>query len=382
MSCKLAITSISLGRGTAGHDFAHKMSMAQQNGIEGVELFHEDLLVIAQSLPGGATKSNELEAARIIYSICQQRSIKVICLQPFWHYEGLADRCKHLEHIEKLNFWFLLAKALGTDMIQIPSSFLPATELSNDHQLAVDDLRKVADLGLAQTPPIRFVYEALAWGTRINTWEQSWEMVQMVDRPNFGLCLDTFNIAARVWADPTMKGCRTEDADDALELSLARMVQTVDVARVFCVQVVDAEKLTEPLLPGHEFHDDSQPPLMSWSRNCRLFYGERDKGAFLPIRRLSEIIFDGLGYEGWVSMELFHRRMADSEFDVPEQLATRAAVAWKKLIRDVHVKASPTSTTTCHDSLNRMAHRLRSIVPALAKLVRFNKTGTCKSALA
>ncbi|ATY65161.1 xylose isomerase-like TIM barrel [Cordyceps militaris] len=340
MPCQLAITSISLGRSAAGHDFVHKMNMAQSYGYKGIELFHDDLAAVARTLPGGLIKSNELEAARTIHLICQQRGIKVICLQPFWHYEGLADRKEHEAQIEKLKFWFRIAKALGTDLIQIPSNFRPASLLSDDRQLAIQDLQEAADLGLAHDPPFRFVYEALAWGTHCDTWERSWEIVQEVNRPNFGLCLDTFNIAARAWADPTSPMGRNERADEMLSQSLVRMIETVDVSKVYCVQVVDAERLASPLVPGHEFHNDAQPPRMSWSRNCRLFYGESNRGAFLPIKRIARAVFEELGYEGWVSMELFHRRMADVDPNVPRELAARGAVSWKKLIRDVDVKAA------------------------------------------
>ncbi|KAK8149587.1 hypothetical protein G3M48_006471 [Beauveria asiatica] len=338
MPCQLAISSISLGRSDAGHDFVLKMNMAQKHGYKGIELFHDDLASIARKMPDGLTKANELQAARIIHQVCQLRGIKVICLQPFWHYEGLADRSKHLEHIEKLLFWFHLARALGTDMIQIPSNFLPENQLSSDPYLAIQDLRQVADLGLAECPPIRFAYEALAWGTHCDTWEQSWKTVQNVDRPNFGLCLDTFNIAARAWADPSNPAGRNENADKLLTQSLVHMVETVDIAKVYCVQVVDAERLLSPLLPGHQFHNDAQPARMSWSRNCRLFYGERERGAYLPIKQIAQVIFEDLGYDGWVSMELFHRRMADRDVTVPRELAVRGAISWKKLIRDVGVK--------------------------------------------
>ncbi|KAM3467301.1 hypothetical protein MY5147_006209 [Beauveria neobassiana] len=344
MPCQLAITSVSLGRGTAGHNFVHKMDMARKHGYKGIELFHDDLASIARMMPDGLTRANELEAARIIHQVCRQRGIKVICLQPFWHYEGLLDRSKHLEHVEKLFFWFKLARVLGTDMIQIPSNFLPKSQLSSDPRLAIQDLQKVADFGLLQEPPMRFVYEALSWGTHCDTWERSWETVQQVDRPNFGLCLDTFNIAARVWADPTDPTGRNKDSDELLAQSLALMAESVDVSKVFCVQVVDAERLASPLLPGHEFHDEAQPPRMSWSRNCRLFYGESDRGACLPVKQIARVIFKDLGYQGWVSMELFHRRMAEEDATVPRELAARGAVAWKKLVRDVGVKVALPAT--------------------------------------
>lgn len=329
---------MSLGRCSAGHSLVHKLDMARLYGYRGIELFHEDLLDVAQQLPGGATSSNELHAAHIISKLCKDRSLSIVCLQPFAHFEGLLDRRAHLKRLEQLAFWFQLARALGTDMVQIPSSFLPASELSDDPRVAVADLRKVADMGLQQHPPIRFVYEALCWGTRCDTWEQSWELVQAVDRPNFGLCLDTFNIAGRIYADPSSPTGCAPNGEQAVRESIARLLTVVDLRKVFYVQVVDAERLAEPLGPGHEFYDAGQPARMSWSRNCRLFYGERDRGAYLPVAQISRAIFQGLGFEGWVSMELFNRRMSDTDEVVPQELASRGAVAWAKLVKDMKLR--------------------------------------------
>jgi 4-hydroxyphenylpyruvate dioxygenase len=336
---------MSLGRCYAGHSLAHKLDMAQAYGYKGIELFHEDLADIASRLDGKTTAENELHAAQIIRDMCRDRDLTILCLQPFAHYEGLLDREEHQRRLEKLRFWFQLAKVLETDIVQIPSNILPAAELSEDRSLIVADLQKVADLGLREQPPIRFVYEALCWGTRVDHWEQSWEVVQAVDRPNFGLCLDTFNIAGRIYADPASASGTTPDCDRVVRESIARLLSTVDVRRVFYVQVVDAERLEQPLVEGHKFYDAEQPSRMSWSRNCRLFYGEHDRGAYLPVVEISRAIFQGLGYTGWVSLELFNRRMGDTDEVVPRELASRGAASWAKLVQDMklRVETAPVS---------------------------------------
>ncbi|KAI1098560.1 xylose isomerase-like TIM barrel [Jackrogersella minutella] len=342
MPHRLAITSISLGRCFAGHSIAHKLDMARLYGYKGIELCYEDLLHLAQQLPGDFIVNHELEAARIIRRLCEERALIIVCLQPFAHYEGLLDRRMHLERMEQLSFWFQLARILGTDMVQIPSNFLPSSELSDDPRVAIEDLREVADMGLRQEPPIRFVYEALCWGTRCDLWEQSWDIVQAVDRPNFGLCLDTFNIAGRIYADPCSPTGRAPNCDQVVRESIARLIATVDVRKVFYVQVVDAERLAQPLVRGHEYYNAGQPARMSWSRNCRLFYGEKNRGAYLPVTKISQAIFQGLGFEGWVSMELFNRRMSDADEVVPQELARRGAVAWGKLVKDMKLRVDAT----------------------------------------
>ncbi|KAL2263809.1 hypothetical protein VTK26DRAFT_4976 [Humicola hyalothermophila] len=343
MPNKLAITSMSLGRCYAGHSFTTKLDAAQKYGYQGIELFHEDLADLAEQLsseapsPAGPSQAAQIAAARHIVRLCRARGIEIVCLQPFSHYDGLLDRDEHQRRLEQLDFWIRLAHELETDIIQVPANFLPAEQVTEDLDLIVSDLRKVADIGLRASPPIRFAYESLCWSTRVDLWERCWEVVQRVGRPNFGMCLDTFNIAGRIYADPTAASGRTPNAEEAVRQSIARMVEQVDVSKVFYVQVVDAERLGTPLVPGHPFHNPEQPPRMSWSRNCRLFYGEKDRGAYLPVKEIAWAFFHGLGFEGWVSLELFNRRMADEDAEVPEELARRGAASWSKLARDMRL---------------------------------------------
>lgn len=329
---------MSLGRCWAGHSFEHKMDMAAKYNYQGVEIWHEDLMDIANRYPDGGSSSvpNQLAAARYVRQLCASRGLHILCLQPFQHYEGLVDRARHAERVDEMQLWMHLAIALGTDLIHIASNVLPRDQVSPDLALHASDLREVADLGAMQQPPVRLSYEALAWGTRVDTWEQSWDIVQAVDRENFGLCLDTFNIAGRIYADPTSPTGRTADAEEAVQKSMATLLETVDVSRLFFVQIVDAELLREPLLPGHAFYDESQPARMSWSRNCRLFYGEKD--AYLPVRQIAWTIFQGLGFEGWGSLELFNRRMSQEDKEVPEELARRGAESWARLARDIKIR--------------------------------------------
>ncbi|KAK5653040.1 hypothetical protein OQA88_9326 [Cercophora sp. LCS_1] len=340
MPCKLAISSMSLGWSHAGHSLAHRLDMAQKYSYRGIELFHTDLLAVASTIPNPTDDPflPQLLAASAIRSMCAARNLAIICLQPFMHYEGLLDRTAHDQHIEKLRLWLQLAHLLGTDIVQIPSNFLPESELSSDIDLIVSDLREVAEMGMASNPPVRFVYEALGWGTRVSRWEQAWEVVERVDMPNFGICLDTFNIACAIYADPASEDPRraVPGGEEEVRASMRRLVERVDPAKVFYVQVVDAKRLEEPLVEGHEYFVEGQPARMSWSRKCRLFYGEFGRGAYLPVREIAMSIFGerGLGWEGWVSLELFNERMSDEDEGAPEELARRGARSWGKLVRD------------------------------------------------
>lgn len=330
---------MSLGRAWA-HKFPNKLDQAEKYGFTGIELFFEDLEYIASEMDGGATPVNQLKAAKQIRKLCDERNITVIGLQPFWQYEGLRDREEHAARIEKLKVWFKLARALGTDLIQIPSNFLSEEEATGDMDEIVKDMIEVADLGARETPVIRFVYESLAWGTYVDTWDRCWEVVERVNRPNFGICLDTFNIAGRVYADPAAPSGKTPNAEADIQASIERLVKSVDVKKVFYIQVVDAERLQEPLRKGHEFYQEGAKPRMCWSRNCRLFYGEEDRGGYLPVKDVAEALLKELKFDGWVSMELFNRVMAYEEPDIPEQLARRGAESWRKLVRDLDLQTA------------------------------------------
>ncbi|KAE8414812.1 3-dehydroshikimate dehydratase [Aspergillus pseudocaelatus] len=314
---------------------ANGWKTAAKAGFKGVEIFYEDLEYLAQE-KGPVNNSTLLAAAEETKAICDHHGLNVIGMQPFLFYEGLTDRAQHREKIEHLKLWFAIVKILGTDIIQIPSNF-QSEGISGDLDLIVSDMVEVADLGLKEEPVVRFAYENLAWGTFISTWESLWEVVQRVDRPNFGCCLDTFNIAGRVWADPASPSGKTPDADANLVASLQSLIRTVDVSKVFYVQVVDAERMQQPLVVGHPFYVEGQPARMSWSRNARLFLYEQERGGYLPVVQVAKAFLKGLGFEGWVSMELFSRSMADPDPTVPETHAQRGIKAWNRLAEELNL---------------------------------------------
>lgn len=329
---------MSLGRAWH-HPLEQKLKQASSAGFRGIEIFYEDLEYFAQALSGSEHNDDAplpstqlIAAATEIRKLCSTLNLTIIGLQPFLFYEGLLDRAEHAKRIEKLHVWFEIADALDIDIIQIPSNFLPAAQLTGDVDAIVADMVEVADLGAKRSRPIRFAYENLCWGTHVDTWEQAWEVVRRVDRENFGFCLDTFNIAGRVWADPASPDGKVENADEALEASLKRLVEVVDVRKVFYVQFVDAERLDAPLIEGHTYYAGDQPARMSWSRNARCFMYESERGAYLPVEKVARAIVDGLGYKGWVSMELFSRTMSDPRPEVPEEHATRAIRSWGKIV--------------------------------------------------
>ena len=343
--CRPAISSLSLGRAVA-HDLPSKLLQAEIHGIEGIEIFQEDLEYLAKSAPGGLIPENEIEAAHAVRQLCDERSISIVCLQPLWYDEGILDPTAHLCRLSQLKHRIRLAKILDSDLILIPSTFLSADLLSPDFDAIVADLQEAADLGAQHNPPIRFAYEGLCWGTHVNKWETCWDIVRRVDRSNFGICLDTFNIAGRVYADPAEPSGRTPNAAEDLSASLERLVCTVDVEKIFLVQVADGERLSSALVEGHEYYSDEQASRMSWSRNCRLFYGEVDRNAYLPIKDVAEAIFQGLGYRGWVVNEVFNRSLWNPDPATPAKHAKRSIQSFRRLAKDCNLDIAPKSPVT------------------------------------
>ncbi|KAI9727890.1 MAG: hypothetical protein M1828_005295 [Chrysothrix sp. TS-e1954] len=366
-----AIATVSLGS-AQHHSLADKLASAAQHGFKGVELCFDDLTAYAKNHLKDAEKPRssalspstpcQLEAtslsnaASAIKSICQLHKLDIICLQPLRHIEGL-DPIDFSSRLKDVNLWIDLAVDLGTDLVLIPSNFLPKTFAENaapaNNDRSVLQLRQIADLGARNTPPIRFVFEALAWGRDISDWEQSWDVVQQVDRPNLGVCIDTFNVLAKVWADPQMRsGIQEEQPESRLDASLRRLKAGVDVSKVFLVQVADAEKLEPPLNKGeNELWVDGQPTLMTWSRGCRLFYGETALGAYMPVQRVLTALLDS-GYQGWISHEIFNRGINGAQVDAVDENAARAAVAWDNMKADMK---KSTMTTLISKQANMQA---------------------------
>jgi 4-hydroxyphenylpyruvate dioxygenase len=331
---KPAIATVSLGAAHL-HSITAKLDAAGRNGQQGLELFHDDLAELAKtfrcqaidSLPR-TDREYEIDAAHAVRDLCIERDLHILSLQPFRHYEGLIDQDQHAKRIEELKHWVQLCRIMGDSLfILIPSSFLDPSEITDDRDRLAADLAEAADVAF----PVRIAYEALAWGTYINTWEDCWDVINRANRPNLGICLDTFNIAARLWADPTNPtGRLPAAADHDLQVSMDRLVREIHPERVFMVQLADGERV-DPQTPF--LQAPGLPTLLAWSRNARLFPCEEDRGGYLPIREVTDACITRLGYTGWVSMEVFSRTTENDNPAVPIEHASRAGQSWQRVLK-------------------------------------------------
>lgn len=326
-----ASATVSLGK-PGGHSIESILKASSNAGLKGIEICYNNLHHHAQTLQGDSKvdQSALVEAAKDIKQQCDELDLTIIVLQPFAFYDGLVSTEIHMQMVAKFSNWIELAHALGCDIIQMPSNF-QQTGTTGDMDRIVADLQEIADLALQTDPVIRIAYEAVAWGTHIDHWEQSWEVVKMVGRWNVGLCLDTFHIASKVWADPTSRNGKRQNGDAEFAASLSRMARKVEVERIFYVQLSDAEMFDPPFDESHEFYNPTQPVHMSWSRNARLFPFEEHLGGYMPVVDIARTIVNELGYRRWISMEIFSRHLLKSDEEIPAEFAGRAMQSYGKV---------------------------------------------------
>lgn len=302
------------------HTLEDKLTAASKHGFAGVELFWTDFDAFAERL-----EISHIEAAPLVRQLCQDRNLKIICLGSFDNFEG--SRTPLPERLALAREWINVAHGLGTDMIQIPSN--DDESCIAEEETIVSELRQLAEIGRATLPPIRFAYEALGWGTHVADWEESLRIVELVARDNFGLCLDTYHILARLWASPSNENGKRPGGAAALNASIKRLLDC-PLGRIFYIQLSDAERCQPPLLPGHLAYAPQKDLSHSWCSWGRLFPGETDEGAYLPMADICHAMLVQKSWHGWVSLEIFHRNMKNEAAN-PEHWAKRGRASWDRI---------------------------------------------------
>jgi 4-hydroxyphenylpyruvate dioxygenase len=225
-----------------------KFAAIAEAGFQHIELHHSDLHGF------GGTPSD-------IRKLAQSFGLQILVFQPLRDFEG-RPREQFQQHLERAERMLETTRALGAGTVLLCSNV--AEDGGGDEELLVADLRALADR--AADADINIGYEALSWGRFANLYRDAWRLVVRVDRPNFGLVLDTFHSLA---------------LDDDLA-----MLQTIPPERIFLIQVADAPRLS--------------CDIIEWSRHHRCLPGE---GAF-DLQRFLAIPMQN-GYQGPVSLEVF-----------------------------------------------------------------------------
>lgn len=226
-----------------------KLHACAEAGFDGVEIMDADLVAAAES-------PEEIRA------LCDRLGLRIDMFQPFRDVEGVEDDVFQ-DTLRRAEAKFEVMKRLGTDLMLVCSNVGTAT--IDDDELAARQLGELADR--AAVHGIRLAYEALAWGRYVNDYRRTWEIVRRADRPNLGLCLDSFHILS-LGLDPAG-------------------IEEIPAEKIFFLQLADAPPL----------HMD----VLSWSRHHRLFPGE---GAFDLVGFMTHVM--RAGYAGPWSLEVFN----------------------------------------------------------------------------
>lgn len=155
-----------------------------------------------------------------------------------------------------------LVAELGARVLVCCSSMTTAG--LDDDDLAAEQLHTLADR--AAQRGLRLAYEAVPWG-RLPTHEDAWRIVERVDHPALGLCLDSFHF-----------------------LSLgndAAAVESLDIDKVFHVQLADAPR--------------ANMDVREWSLHYRMFPGQGSLDVAGLLRRILS-----MGYSGPMALEVFN----------------------------------------------------------------------------
>lgn len=270
-----------------------KIDAAADAGFDGIEMFESDLLGCFQS-------------PQQIRDHCEERFLSIDLYQPFRDFEGV-DESLFADNLRRAESKLALARTLGAPCILVCANVATATR--PDPGVAVDQLRALGDL--AQGYGVRIAYEALAWSRYVSTYEKAWEVVEAVDHPFVGLCLDSFHL----FSSP----------------STIERIDAIPGEKIFFCQLADAPAL-------------SLDPL-SWSRHHRLFPGQ---GNFDLVGFTSAVM--GTGYEGPLSLEVFNDVFRQSD---PRRTAVDAQRSLRYL-QDLVRRQNETLPEATYSHLDRL----------------------------
>lgn len=232
----LGIATLSLGSCDAGHSLFDKFQAAAETGFNSVELFDNDWYSFRDNfakergypLPAEEGDLASREAAREVGKMAKRFNIRISCFQPLRTFEGFVEEEDRRDARRHAKGILDVMGLFDTDLLLVCSTTIPSPRTTGDLETAASDLSWLAELAATYSPPIRVMYEGLSFGAHRRRWQDVWEVIEKVNRPNFGLCLDSFNTLALEWADPYQSsGRKSDDVDEKLEKNMTELVQRV-----------------------------------------------------------------------------------------------------------------------------------------------------------
>lgn len=331
-SIPVSYATCSIGKTTDPLD--KKLKAISGAGFSGIELSFPDLLQFANKSLGKEVKDDDYAslctAAKEVKKMCDDLGLKIMMLQPFANFEGWERGSKESEDaFERAAGWINIMKAAGTDMLQVGST--DAVKVTSDKQQMARDLSDLCEL-LADHG-FRLAYENWCWATHAPTWSEVWEIVQRVEKPNIGLCLDTFQTAGGEYGDPTTKSGiieskSKEQVEKDYQASVAGMAK-LPKDKIYLLQISDAYKPPTPLQATPD--ESGLRPRGQWSHDYRpIPYN----GGYLPIEAVTRAVLE-TGFRGWFSMEVFDGGPEGKNYEGDmDEYARKAMDSYKKLIRE------------------------------------------------
>lgn len=282
-----------------------KLKAISNAGFSAVELGFPDLLSFANRHLEKEVKEEDYDnlvlAALEVKKLCSSNELQILMLQPFSNFEGWpAISQEREEAFARASGWIRIMQALGTDMLQVGSS--DSENIAADFDVLASDLAELADL--LNKHGFRLAYENWCWATHASTWKDVWEIVKRVNRPNIGLCLDTFQTAGGEWADPTTSSGRIEskspdEVRTDFEKSLHELSRTIPADKIYLLQISDAYKPPTPL--DNEPDEAGLRPRGRWSHDFRPY---PYNGGYLPVVDVTRAVLK-TGFRNWFSIEVF-----------------------------------------------------------------------------
>ena len=245
--------------------------------FDGVEVFEPNL----RSFDG---------SPREIGRYARNLGLNVELFQPLRDFEGVSDE-QLRRNLERAEAVFDTMGELGAPLMLVCSN--TGADVCDDDERAAAQLYQLAEQ--AGRRGLKVGYEALAWGTRVATFDRAFRIVERANNPNLGVILDSFHTLVR--------------SDDWSSLG------ELPASRIFFVQLGDAPRLDFDALTLRRNH--SKMPGQ----------GDLDVAGFLRTVLAT-------GYTGTVSLEIFNESTPESP------LATARAAMHSLLLVEERARGS------------------------------------------
>ncbi|KAK6725254.1 hypothetical protein SNK04_004059 [Fusarium graminearum] len=301
-----------------------KLKSIRNAGFDGIELSMPDIISYGELLNGSSPAEDDYDTladvAKKIKSLTDELGLKIMMLQPFANFEGwnkVTHGKQRQKAFDKAKGWIKVMEAAGITLLQVirahTTTSLPVLTfsqvgssdsegISSSFDDLASDLAELADL-LAEKN-FSIAYENWCWATHAPTWKTVWQIVQKADRPNIGLCLDTFQTAGYEWGDPTTNdgftsASSSDERQKRWEMSLQELAVTVPADKIYLLQISDAYKMDPPI---ENVKDElGSRPRARWSHDYRPLPCD---GGYLPVQDMMASVLK-TGFRSWLSVEVF-----------------------------------------------------------------------------